>query len=166
MCWPVTVLGPMSTQAMAKTKMHYAWIVAAVTFFILLITAGIRATPSILMVPLQHEFGWTTAAISGAIAINIALFGIIGPFAASFMSRYGVRKIVLLALAILACGVAGSSLMPKPGASMRLYTASAFSGSRSAALRLPAADLAAFPLAVVKMKSGSSSMPDASHAAA
>ncbi len=96
---------------MAKTKMHYAWIVAAVTFFILLITAGIRATPSILMVPLQHEFGWTTAAISGAIAINIALFGIIGPFAASFMARYGVRKIVLLALAILACGVAGSSLM-------------------------------------------------------
>jgi len=96
---------------MAKTKMHYAWIVAAVTFFILLITAGIRATPSILMVPLQHEFGWTTAAISGAIAINIALFGIICPFAASFMARYGVRKIVLLALAILACGVAGSSLM-------------------------------------------------------
>jgi len=101
----------MNTETAAKTKLHYAWIVAGVTFFILLITAGIRATPSILMVPLQHEFGWTTAAISGAIAVNIALFGIIGPFAASFMARYGVRKIVLLALAILACGVAGSSLM-------------------------------------------------------
>src|SRR6267143_6049175 len=101
----------MNTETAAKTKLHYAWIVAGVTFFILLITAGIRATPSILMFPLQHEFGWTTAAISGAIAVNIALFGIICPFAASFMARYGVRKIVLLALAILACGVAGSSLM-------------------------------------------------------
>src|SRR5258707_13608750 len=98
MCWPVKVLGPMSTQAMAKTKMHYAWIVAAVTFFILLITAGIRATPSILIVPLQHEFGWTTAAISGAIAINIARFGIIGPFAGSFSGRYGVSTLFLVAL--------------------------------------------------------------------
>jgi len=60
----------MNTETAAKTKLHYAWIVAGVTFFILLITAGIRATPSILMVPLQHEFGWTTAAISGAIAVQ------------------------------------------------------------------------------------------------
>jgi MFS family permease len=101
----------MNSQTVVESKLHYAWIVAGVTFFILLITAGIRARPSILMVPLQHEFGWTTAAISGAIAVNIALFGIIGPFAASFMARYGVRRIVLLALAVLACGVAGSSLM-------------------------------------------------------
>jgi len=94
-----------------KLKLHYAWIVAGVTFLILLVTAGVRATPSILIVPLEHEFGWTTAAISGAIAVNIALFGIIGPFAASFMARYGLRKIVLLALALLAFAVALSSTM-------------------------------------------------------
>jgi MFS family permease len=92
-------------------KLHYAWVVAGVTFLILLVTAGIRATPSILIVPLEHEFGWTTAAISGAIAINIALFGIIGPFAASFMARYGLRKIVLFALALLGFAVALSSTM-------------------------------------------------------
>jgi MFS family permease len=94
-----------------KRKMHYAWVVAGVTFLILLVTAGIRATPSILIVPLEHEFGWTTAAISGAIAVNIALFGLIGPFAASFMARYGLRKIVLWALALLAFAVAFSSTM-------------------------------------------------------
>ncbi len=94
-----------------KRKSHYAWVVAGVTFLILLVTAGIRATPSILIVPLEHEFGWTTAAISGAIAVNIALFGIIGPFAASFMARYGLRKIVLWALALLAFAVAFSSTM-------------------------------------------------------
>jgi predicted MFS family arabinose efflux permease len=94
-----------------KQKLHYAWIVAAVTFLILLITAGIRATPSILIVPLEQEFHWTNAAISAAIAINIALFGIIGPFAASFMGRYGLRKIVLSALALLAFAVALSSTM-------------------------------------------------------
>jgi MFS family permease len=94
-----------------KRKLHYAWVVAGVTFLILLVTAGIRATPSILIVPLEHEFGWTTAAISGAIAVNIALFGLIGPFAASFMTRYGLRKIVLCALALLAFAVAFSSTM-------------------------------------------------------
>jgi MFS family permease len=94
-----------------RQKLHYAWIVAGVTFLILLVTAGIRATPSILIVPLEHEFGWTTAAISGAIAVNIALFGIIGPFAASFMARYGLRKIVLFALALLGFAVALSSTM-------------------------------------------------------
>jgi MFS family permease len=92
-------------------KFHYAWVVAGVTFLVLLVTAGVRATPSILIVPLQHEFGWTTAAISGAIAINIALFGLIGPFAASFMVRYGLRRIVLFALALLAFAVALSSTM-------------------------------------------------------
>jgi MFS family permease len=92
-------------------KLHYAWVVAGVTFFVLLITAGIRATPAILMIPLEHEFGWSRAAISGAIAINIALFGIIGPFAASFIDRYGLRKMVLLALALLTVGVALSSTM-------------------------------------------------------
>jgi sugar phosphate permease len=95
----------------ANPKLHYAWIVAGVTFLVLLLTAGVRATPGILIVPLEHEFGWTTAAISGAIAINIALFGIIGPFAASFMARYGLRRIVLLALGLLACAVALSSGM-------------------------------------------------------
>lgn len=92
-------------------KLHYAWIVAGVTFLILLATAGIRATPAILMVPLEHEFGWTRAAISAAVAMNIALFGIIGPFAASLMSRYGLRRIVLMALALLSAGVALSSTM-------------------------------------------------------
>lgn len=97
--------------AQQSRKVHYAWIVAAVTFLVLLATAGIRATPGVLIVPLEQEFGWTRAAISGAIAINIALFGIIGPFAASFMSRYGLRRVVLGALALLAVAVAGSSLM-------------------------------------------------------
>lgn len=95
----------------ATAKLHYAWIVAGVTFFVLLATAGIRATPAVLMVPLEREFGWTRAAISGAIAINIALFGLIGPFAASFIDRYGLRRMVLIALALLTGGVALASTM-------------------------------------------------------
>ena len=88
-----------------RPRLHYAWIVALVTFLILLITAGIRATPGLLMVPLEAEFGWSRAVISAAVAINIALFGLIGPFAASAMDRWGVRRLVAAALALLAISV-------------------------------------------------------------
>lgn len=36
--------------------LHYAWVVAAITFVTLLLTAAIRATPSVLIVPFENEF--------------------------------------------------------------------------------------------------------------
>ena len=75
-------------------RIHYAWLVAAVTFVVLLAAAGVRSTPSLLMVPLEEEFGWSRALVSAAVAINILLFGLIGPFAASLMDRIGLRRTV------------------------------------------------------------------------
>ncbi len=92
-------------------RLHYGWVVALVTFVVLLVTAGIRATPGVLMVPLEAEFGWNRAMISSAVAINIALFGLIGPFAASVMDRWGLRRVILLALALLSVSVASSTGM-------------------------------------------------------
>ena len=88
-----------------RMRVHYAWVIAATTFLVLLVTAGVRATPGVLMVPLETEFGWTSAAISGAIAINLTLFGLIGPFAASLMDRWGLRRLVLCALVLLSVSV-------------------------------------------------------------
>ena len=69
------------------------------------------ATPGVLMVPLEREFGWSNASISLAISINIALFGLIGPFAASLMDRFGLRRMVLCALALLAISVGFTTRM-------------------------------------------------------
>jgi MFS family permease len=91
---------------MARRTLHYAWVVALVTFIILLVTAGVRATPGVLMLALEREFGWSRAVISSAVAINIALFGMIGPFAASVMDRWGVRRVILAAVALLSASVA------------------------------------------------------------
>jgi sugar phosphate permease len=96
------------------SKVHYAWVVAAVTFFILLAGAGVRATPSILLVPLETEFGWSAATISAAIAVNIFLFGMIGPFAVAVMERFGLRRTVSFSLLILGFGVALTALMRAP----------------------------------------------------
>lgn len=99
-----------STRAPAP-RLHYAWVVAGVTFVVLLVTAGVRATPGVLMVSLEGEFGWSRAAISSAVALNIALFGLIGPFAASVMDRFGVRRIMLVAIALLSGAVALTTVM-------------------------------------------------------
>ena len=97
--------------AMSRPRLHYAWIIAAVTFVVLLITAGIRATPGVLLVPLETEFGWSRTVISAAVAINIALFGLIGPFAASVIDKWGLRRTVAAAIALLAMSVAISTRM-------------------------------------------------------
>src|SRR5580692_8666950 len=103
------------------SKIHYAWVVAGVTFLILLLGAGVRATPSILLVPLEREFGWSAATISAAIAVNIFLFGMIGPFAVAVMERFGLRRTVSFSLVILSLGVALTSLMRAPWQMMALW---------------------------------------------
>ncbi|MEO8256540.1 MAG: MFS transporter [Acidobacteriota bacterium] len=103
----------MQAEAGGARRWHYAWVVAGVTFVVLLVTAGIRATPGLLMVPLEEEFGWSRAAISAAVALNIALFGLLGPFAASAMDRWGIRRLVLTALALLAVSVALTTQMQR-----------------------------------------------------
>ena len=95
----------------SRLPVHYAWVIAAVTFVIMLITSGVRATPGLFMVPLEAEFGWSRAIISASIAVNIALFGLIGPFAASVMDRWGLRRVVLGALALMTAAVALSTQM-------------------------------------------------------
>jgi MFS family permease len=97
-----------------NAKMHSAWLVAGVTFLILLVGSGVMATPSIIIVPLEKEFHWSAVTISAAIAVNIFLFGMIGPFAAAVMERFGIRRTVTFSLVILGLGVALTALMRTP----------------------------------------------------
>jgi MFS family permease len=83
---------------------HYAWVVAAVTFVTLLGASGFRSAPGVLIVPLEEAFGWSRTAISLAVSVNLVLFGLSGPFAAAAMGRFGVRRVVLVALVLVAAG--------------------------------------------------------------
>jgi sugar phosphate permease len=92
---------------MQKTyRLHYAWIIVAVTFVATIVIAGVRATPTVLIVPLEQEFHWSRAMISFAIGINLLLYGAVGPFAAAVMDRFGARRTMMLAFAATAAGVA------------------------------------------------------------
>jgi sugar phosphate permease len=94
-----------------KSRFHYGWIVVGVTFAVLLIGAGVRSTPGVLMVPFENEFGWSRATISFAVAVSLGLYGVMGPFAAAFMERFGLRRTMVTALALLAIGVALTRFM-------------------------------------------------------
>jgi len=94
-----------------KSRFHYGWIVVGVTFCVLLVGAGVRSTPGILMVPFEDEFHWSRATISFAVAVSLGLYGVMGPFAAAFMERFGLRRTMVSALALLATGVVLTTLM-------------------------------------------------------
>ncbi len=50
--------------------------------------------PSVLITPLQDEFGWSRGTISAAVSVNLLLFGLTAPFAAALMDRFGMRRVV------------------------------------------------------------------------
>ncbi len=93
---------------------RYAFVVVGVIFLALLISSGLRSAPSVMMVPLEEAFGWRRDTISFATAIGIFLSGLAGPFAAAFMERFGLRKTILGALALMSASTALSLLMSQP----------------------------------------------------
>jgi sugar phosphate permease len=121
-----------------RSKVHYAWAIAAVTFLVLLTAAGVRSTPSVLMVPLEAEFGWSRVLISTAVAINILLFGMIGPFAAGLMDRIGLRRAVSGALIVVSMAVLASSQMSKPWQLILLWGAMVGMGTGATSMVLSA----------------------------
>lgn len=96
-----------------SSRVHLVLIVG-VTFFALLVSAGLRATPGVLMMPLQLNFGWDRATISFAAAIGIFLYGLVGPFAAAFMMSFGIRRTMLAGLMLMAVSTFASLWMRVP----------------------------------------------------
>ena len=87
-----------------RRHVHYGWVVVGVTFLTMLVTAGALGAGGVLIVPLEKEFGWSPAEISTAIALRILLYGLLGPFAAAFLNRFGLRPVVVVALVMIGGG--------------------------------------------------------------
>jgi MFS family permease len=92
----------------------YAPVVVAVTFLALLVSAGLRATPGVLMAPLELNFGWDRATISFAAAIGIFLYGLVGPFAAALMQSIGIRRTMVAGLTLMSVATFSSLWMREP----------------------------------------------------
>src|SRR5437588_11113115 len=86
---------------LGRRNIHYGWVMVGVTFLTALISAGTVGAPGVFIVPLQKEFGWSTAEISSALSIRFILFGLMAPFAAALLNRYGLRNVTLTAQLIV-----------------------------------------------------------------
>ncbi|MFA9217974.1 MAG: MFS transporter [Sphingomonadaceae bacterium] len=99
----------MIAQAMSdwlqRRGIHYSWVIVALTFLTALTSSAALGLPGALLQPLSKEFGWDVEQISSALAVRFALFGLMGPFAAILMERYGLRKVVITALTLVASGL-------------------------------------------------------------
>jgi len=91
---------------LARRGLHYGWIVAAVTFLTALSSSAALGLPGALLQPLSREFGWSVDQISTALAVRFALFGLMGPFSAILMQRFGLRNVMVVALGLIAAGLA------------------------------------------------------------
>lgn len=100
-----------TTPPARRRRIHPAWWVAAVAFLALFAAAGFRGAPGALMVPLHDEFGWSMSIMSIAVSINLVLYGLVAPFAAALMDRFGLRRVISSALALIALGAGGSIAM-------------------------------------------------------
>ena len=84
---------------------HYAWVVMGIAFLTMLLSSSALGLPGAFLRPLSRDFGWSTGAISSALAVRFALFGLMGPFAAILMERHGLQRIVCTALLLIAGGL-------------------------------------------------------------
>ncbi|MET9829612.1 MFS transporter [Streptomyces sp. NPDC006385] len=87
-----------------RGRIHRAWYVAAVAFVTILGGAAFRSLPGLLIDPLHQEFGWSRGTIAAAVSVNLALYGLTAPFAAALMDRFGIRRVVAVALTVIALG--------------------------------------------------------------
>jgi sugar phosphate permease len=92
---------------------YYGWFVVSLCFMTTLISAGVRSSPSVLIHPLESEFGWSRAMIASAISMNLLLFGVAGPISGYLIDRFGPRKVMLGSLTLLTTGVSGTVVMDK-----------------------------------------------------
>jgi MFS family permease len=95
-------------------KLHKAWIVAGATFLTLIAAAAFRSTTSVLYMPIEMEFHWSRVITSGALGMNILVYGLTAPFAALFMNRFGAKRVASVALGMIAAGTALTTVMTQP----------------------------------------------------
>ena len=91
------MLAQFVSDSLRRRGIHYAWVVAGVTFLAMLVTSAALGLPGAMLRPLSGEFGWSTRELSSVFAVRFALYGLLGPFAALLIGQYGLRRIMMTA---------------------------------------------------------------------
>jgi sugar phosphate permease len=98
---------------LGRHGIHYGWLVAGITFLIMLVTSAAVGAPGVFMVPLEREYGWAPADVASAQAVRFLLFGLMGPFAAALLNRFGLRRMVAISFSTIVAALAASLFMTR-----------------------------------------------------
>src|SRR6516165_250955 len=98
---------------LSRAGVHYGWAIVAIVFLLALTAQGSMGISGALIVPLTKEFGWSTEQISVALALRIVLFGLMAPFTAALIDKYGFKRVLLIALALIEVGLIGTLVMTR-----------------------------------------------------
>ena len=92
-------------------RIYYGWIMLIAVVFVMLAGSGIRAVFGVFIKPIEAEFGWSRAQLSGAAALSLFVLGAVGPMVGWLADVWGPRRVMLLATAILGAGTVLSSFV-------------------------------------------------------
>jgi MFS family permease len=93
-------------RSLAARKIHYGWVMVALTMAYVVGSSAVMSIPGVLLVPISKEYGWSVGELSGPLGLRMALFGLMAPFAGALMLRYGPRAVLIGSAALLIVGLA------------------------------------------------------------
>ncbi|MEU0236309.1 MFS transporter [Nocardiopsis sp. NPDC006198] len=103
-----------SSAGRPPARVHRAWLIALVAGATIVAAAAFAAMPGLLVDPLHTEYEWSRGSIGAAASVNMVVYGLIAPFAAALMDRFGIRRIALAALATVIAGAGLTTVMTAP----------------------------------------------------
>jgi len=94
-----------------RSGVYYGWIVLGAVVFVMLAASGIRAVFGVFIKPIEAEFGWTRAQLSGAAALSLFVLGAVGPMVGWLADVWGPRRVMLLSTIVLGVGAVLASFV-------------------------------------------------------
>ena len=92
------------------------WIIVAVCFLSLALTASARGTIGLVMPVWEAELGWTRGFVSSVGAMMLVTVAIMAPLAGYMQDRLGPRPLLVLGMLMIAAGTGLTSFISSSGA--------------------------------------------------
>jgi MFS family permease len=96
------------SDALRRRGIHFGWFMVGLAFLNALFATSAVGVPSVLIVPMSEDLGWSIGELAAPTGLRMALFGLSAPFAGGLMLRYGPSRMVGLSGVLLIIGLAVS----------------------------------------------------------